>query len=99
MTHRVEVANLLRDDKSTTIYETYYTRYTFSQSLAGRTAYLSLTLAIPMTSHKIKIAARVRPRLENELDDQGIQIAHTPGGPSCISVPNPRDLSQVFNFP
>ncbi|KAF8552102.1 kinesin-domain-containing protein [Imleria badia] len=52
-----------------------------------------------MTSHKIKIAARLRPRLENELDDEGIQISHTPGGPSCISVPNPRDISQVFNFP
>ncbi|KAF9225788.1 kinesin-domain-containing protein [Gyrodon lividus] len=52
-----------------------------------------------MTSHKIKIAARLRPRLENELDDEGIQMTHTPGGPSCISVPNPRDLSQVFNFP
>ncbi|KAF8137524.1 P-loop containing nucleoside triphosphate hydrolase protein [Boletus edulis] len=52
-----------------------------------------------MTSHKINIAARLRPRLDNELDDEGIQITHTPGGPSCISVPNPRDLSQVFNFP
>lgn len=52
-----------------------------------------------MTSHKIKIAARLRPRLENELDDGGVQIIHTPGGPSCIHVPNPRDLSQVFNFP
>ncbi|KAG9313403.1 P-loop containing nucleoside triphosphate hydrolase protein [Chiua virens] len=52
-----------------------------------------------MASHKIKIAARLRPRLENELDDEGIQITHTPDGPSYISVPNPRDLSQVFNFP
>lgn len=52
-----------------------------------------------MTSHRIKIAARVRPRLENELDDEGIQITHTPDGPSHINVPNPRDLSQVFNFP
>ena len=52
-----------------------------------------------MTSHKIKIAARLRPRLDTELDDGGVQIIHTPGGPSCINVPNPRDLSQVFNFP
>ncbi|KAI9569943.1 P-loop containing nucleoside triphosphate hydrolase protein [Boletus coccyginus] len=52
-----------------------------------------------MASHKIKIAARLRPRLQNELDDEGIQIIHTPGGPSYINVPNPRDLSQVFNFP
>ncbi|KIJ61547.1 hypothetical protein HYDPIDRAFT_96250 [Hydnomerulius pinastri MD-312] len=52
-----------------------------------------------MASHKIKIAARLRPRLENELDDEGITIARSPGGPSCISVPNPRDTSQVFNFP
>jgi len=52
-----------------------------------------------MASHKIKIAARVRPRLEHEIDDEGIQVAHTSGGPSCISVPNPRDVSQIFNFP
>ncbi|KAF9236661.1 P-loop containing nucleoside triphosphate hydrolase protein [Melanogaster broomeanus] len=52
-----------------------------------------------MASHKIKIAARLRPRLQGELDDEGIQITHIPGGPSCISVANPRDLSQVFNFP
>ncbi|KAG6377420.1 P-loop containing nucleoside triphosphate hydrolase protein [Boletus reticuloceps] len=51
-----------------------------------------------MTSHKINIAARLRPRLDNELDDEGIQITHTPGGPSCISVPNPRDLSQTVTI-
>lgn len=52
-----------------------------------------------MVSHKIKIAARLRPRLENELDDGGIQITHTPGDSSYITVLNPRDLSQIFNFP
>lgn len=52
-----------------------------------------------MTSHKIRITARLRPRLENELDDEGVQITRTPDGTSFISVPNPRDLSQVFNFP
>lgn len=52
-----------------------------------------------MASHKIKIAARVRPRLEHEIDDEGIQVTHTSGAPSCISVPNPRDVSQIFNFP
>jgi hypothetical protein len=52
-----------------------------------------------MSLHKIKIAARLRPRLQNELDDEGIQIAQAPDGPSCISVANPRDVSQVFNFP
>ena len=52
-----------------------------------------------MASHKIKIAARIRPRLEHEVDDEAIQVTHTPGGLSCISVPNPRDVSQIFNFP
>lgn len=51
------------------------------------------------TAHRIKIAARVRPRLEHEIDDEGIQVSHTPGSLSCINVPNPRDLSQIFNFP
>lgn len=51
------------------------------------------------TTHRIKIAARVRPRLEHEIDDEGIQVSHTSGSLSCISVPNPRDLSQIFNFP
>lgn len=50
-------------------------------------------------THRIKIAARVRPRLPHEIDDEGIQVSHTPGSLSCISVPNPRDLSQIFNFP
>lgn len=51
------------------------------------------------TAHRIKIAARVRPRLDHEIDDEGIQVSHMPGSLSCINVPNPRDLSQVFNFP
>lgn len=51
------------------------------------------------TAHRIKIAARVRPRLDHEIDDEGIQVSHMPGSLSCINVPNPRDLSQIFNFP
>ncbi|KAJ8594963.1 kinesin-domain-containing protein [Rhizopogon salebrosus TDB-379] len=52
-------------------------------------------------THKIKIAARLRPRLEHEIDDQGIQITHDQDeeGPSWICVPNPRDVTQVFRFP
>ena len=52
-------------------------------------------------THKIKIAARLRPRLDHEIDDQGIQITHDEDGegPSWIRVPNPRDVTQVFRFP
>lgn len=52
-------------------------------------------------THKIKIAARLRPRIEHEIDDQGIQITHDEDGegPSWICVPNPRDVTQVFRFP
>lgn len=52
-------------------------------------------------THKIKIAARLRPRIEHEIDDQGIQITHDEDeeGPSWICVPNPRDVNQVFRFP
>ncbi|OAX36355.1 kinesin-domain-containing protein [Rhizopogon vinicolor AM-OR11-026] len=51
-------------------------------------------------THKIKIAARLRPRLDHEIDDQGIQITHDQDeGPSWICVPNPRDVTQIFRFP
>ncbi|OJA15452.1 hypothetical protein AZE42_02215 [Rhizopogon vesiculosus] len=51
-------------------------------------------------AHKIKIAARLRPRLDHEIDDQGIQITHDQDeGPSWICVPNPRDVTQIFRFP
>ncbi|KAG1805308.1 P-loop containing nucleoside triphosphate hydrolase protein [Suillus subaureus] len=52
-------------------------------------------------THKIKIAARLRPRIEHEIDDQGIQITHDEEGegPSWICVPNPRDVTQIFRFP
>ncbi|TFY80453.1 hypothetical protein EWM64_g3555 [Hericium alpestre] len=50
-------------------------------------------------SHKVKIAARLRPRLKNELDDEGVRIVRSDDGPSCICVTNPRDASQVFRFP
>ncbi|KAF8903894.1 kinesin-like protein [Gymnopilus junonius] len=58
--------------------------------------------------HKVKIAARLRPRLEGELEDDSIQIVHPSSasggsssfsGGSFISVTNPRDPSQVFKFP
>jgi kinesin family member 22 len=68
-------------------------------------------------SHKVKIAARLRPRLPGmrpalptlplaltksigEVDDGGLQVIHANDGTgSHISVPNPRDVSQVFKFP
>lgn len=67
-----------------------------------------------MTSHKVKIAARLRPRIANELVDNQISVVHSSnttgasngdvstsstGGGSYISVTNPRDPSQVFKFP
>lgn len=64
----------------------------------------------PMATHKVKIAARLRPKIQGELDDDSVQIHHptdnTSGsssslalGVSYISVTNPRDPSQVFKFP
>ncbi|KAF8068670.1 kinesin-like protein [Lyophyllum atratum] len=63
-----------------------------------------------MATAKIKIAARLRPRLNGELDDESVKIIHTSaetggsssgsgGSGSVISVTNPRDPSQVFKFP
>ncbi|KAJ2912993.1 hypothetical protein MD484_g7419, partial [Candolleomyces efflorescens] len=62
-----------------------------------------------MASHKVKIAARLRPRLDGEVVDDNIKVFHngdsstgsassTSGG-SYISVVNPRDTTQVFKFP
>jgi len=65
-------------------------------------------------SQKIRIAARLRPRLEGEIEDGGIQVCHavdqsdsstssaansSVSGGSYISVQNPRVPGQVFNFP
>ena len=62
-----------------------------------------------MATHKVKIAARLRPRLESEIDDDSVKIVHpsndsggssssTSGG-SFITVANPRDPTQIFKFP
>ncbi|KAG5641661.1 hypothetical protein DXG03_004527 [Asterophora parasitica] len=62
-----------------------------------------------MATAKIKIAARLRPRLHGELDDESVKVILTDdltggsssggGTGSVISVTNPRDPSQVFKFP
>ncbi|KAF9010276.1 P-loop containing nucleoside triphosphate hydrolase protein [Cyathus striatus] len=58
---------------------------------------------------KIKIAARLRPRIQGEIDDNSVKICHTSDDSvgsssstrsnSFICVTNPRDTSQVFKFP
>ena len=50
-------------------------------------------------SYKVKIAARLRPPITGEINDEGVQVQHGDDGISCISVPNPRDHSQIFKFP
>ena len=62
-----------------------------------------------MASAKVRIAARLRPRIDGELDDESVKIIHplnTTGGSSSstagssfITVANPRDPSQIFKFP
>ncbi|KAF9458221.1 P-loop containing nucleoside triphosphate hydrolase protein [Collybia nuda] len=62
-----------------------------------------------MATAKVKIAARLRPRLQGELDDESVKIHHdsdggqssssASGGGSFITVTNPRDPSQLFKFP
>ncbi|KAG2008077.1 kinesin, variant 2 [Coprinopsis cinerea AmutBmut pab1-1] len=65
-------------------------------------------------THKVKIAARLRPRLEGEIVDDQLKVIH-PGddsngsssnsssssfsATSYIAVTNPRDTSQIFKFP
>ena len=60
-----------------------------------------------MATAKIKIAARLRPMLPGEMDDDSVKVCHdwdgagtsSSGGGSFMSVTNPRDTSQVFKFP
>ncbi|KAK2464524.1 hypothetical protein APHAL10511_003503 [Amanita phalloides] len=53
-----------------------------------------------MSTHKVRIAARLRPRIEGEIDDEAIQIQRSEDGGMCyMIVPNPRDPTQVFKFP
>jgi kinesin family protein 22 len=59
-----------------------------------------------MSTHKIAIAARLRPRLPSEQADDAIQVFQdrddddaTSTGGAHIAVTNPRDPSQVFKFP
>ena len=57
-----------------------------------------------MASHRIKIAARLRPSLPGEITDHDIAVHHSSDKStdsvdgSYISVANPRDASQVFKF-
>ncbi|KAI0087443.1 P-loop containing nucleoside triphosphate hydrolase protein [Irpex rosettiformis] len=50
-------------------------------------------------SYRVKIAARLRPPITNEINDEGVQVQLADNGVSYISVPNPRDVSQIFKFP
>lgn len=58
-----------------------------------------------MASHRIKIAARLRPALAGEVTDDNIVVHHASDDSSgstkgsYISVVNPRDVTQVFKFP
>lgn len=64
-----------------------------------------------MSTHKVKIAARLRPLINGEADDDSVKVHHTPStslsdpnssaseSSSYISVINPRDPSQIFKFP
>ena len=57
-----------------------------------------------MASHRIKIAARLRPPLPGEITDHDIFVHHSSDESidsvdgSYISVANPRDTSQIFKF-
>lgn len=60
-----------------------------------------------MSTHKVKIIARLRPKIHGEPDDDSIKIIHTSdnngdrlaAGGSFVTVPNPRDPAQIFKFP
>ncbi|KAI0792586.1 P-loop containing nucleoside triphosphate hydrolase protein [Abortiporus biennis] len=49
-------------------------------------------------TQQVKIAARIRPLIGTEADDEGVRCVRDEGG-HVICVNNPRDPSQVFRFP
>ncbi|KAI3614956.1 microtubule motor [Moniliophthora roreri] len=64
------------------------------------------------STRRIRIATRLRPRIDGEIDDGAIQVCHASDNTaassssassttslSYISAPNPRDLTEVFKFP
>lgn len=74
-------------------------------SLNIRTKSLQYNSELPsMASHRIKIAARLRPPLSGEITDRDIAVHHSSDESidsvdgSYISVVNPRDASQIFKF-
>jgi kinesin family member 22 len=63
-----------------------------------------------MATAKVKIVARLRPRLSGEIDDGAVQLCHasdetgsssssSSATSSYISVANPRDPTTLFKFP
>ncbi|PFH48968.1 hypothetical protein AMATHDRAFT_5329 [Amanita thiersii Skay4041] len=55
-----------------------------------------------MASHKVRIAARLRPRIQGEVDDESVQVHRASDDgtdQSFITVVNPRDTTQIFKFP
>lgn len=80
----------LRDD----LYSRQEHSYSFLPSL------FSTSLLNQMANaYQVKIAARLRPPIPGEITDDGVQVEHRDNGTSCISVPNPRDITQIFKFP
>ncbi|KZT19957.1 kinesin-domain-containing protein [Neolentinus lepideus HHB14362 ss-1] len=49
-------------------------------------------------AHKVKIAARLRPRIGIELEDDSIHVVNGEDG-SYVGVVNPRDPNSFFRFP
>ncbi|TDL18799.1 kinesin-domain-containing protein [Rickenella mellea] len=50
-----------------------------------------------MTSQKIRIAARLRPRIAGEQEDDAVDVRDEDGS-SCVTVAHPRDSGQRFKF-
>ncbi|KAI0031864.1 P-loop containing nucleoside triphosphate hydrolase protein [Vararia minispora EC-137] len=52
-----------------------------------------------MAQHKVKIAARLRPPIPGEIDDDGVRIEVRDEGTPFVCVTNPRDASENFKYP
>lgn len=48
---------------------------------------------------KIRIAARLRPFIGGEVEDDAVTVHQKPDGTGCVMVVHPKDKSQHFKYP
>jgi len=48
---------------------------------------------------KIRIAARLRPFISGEVEDDAVAVHQNADGTGCVTVVHPKDKAQHFKYP